>query len=603
MSLPMTRPPESLFTSNKLWSGVAEALRPPPLEPLSTWLEANLRLPQGLSAEGGPIRLWPTQRGIADALADPAIERVTLIKSARSGFTTLLTGLIAHHCVSDPAPILAVLPTESDCRDYIASDVEPIFAASPSLRGVLGEPGKSEAGRNLITHRMFDGGSLKIVASKAPRNLRRHTARILLVDEADACETGAEGSPVALAERRTLSFANRKIIVGSTPLDEDTSHVLRLWEQSDQRVFEVPCPECGAFTEIRWQHIEFDPLGFRCPHCEALIEEKHKLDMVIAGAWRITRPEVSDHAGFRLNALVSVLPNASWSKLVAEFLHAKDDADELRVFINTVLAEGWREAAEQTNEDDLSSRAERFDLDELPPEVLMLTCGVDVQQDRLVVVTCGWSKLGMCIVLDHREIWGAPSDNEPWVELDEHLKARFKHPRGGSLKIDAACIDAGSGEHFDVVCRFAHARLARRCFAIKGVAGFGRPAITRSRTKGRVLFIVGVDGIKSGILAKLSKPSAIRFSNTLQATFYEQLVSEKRVTRMSRGRVVVRLETIPGRENHSLDALTYATAAKAALRLDLDQREAEVASVTPPVPRAPAVVRSPFMEKGRSGLR
>ena len=116
------------------WSRAVDALRPPPVEPLSTWLEANLRLPHGLAAEGGPLRLWPTQSGIADALADPDLERVTLVKSARSGFTTLLTGLIGHHVVNDPAPVLCVLPTESDCRDYIASDVGPIFAASPSLR-------------------------------------------------------------------------------------------------------------------------------------------------------------------------------------------------------------------------------------------------------------------------------------------------------------------------------------------------------------------------------------------------------------------------------------------------------------------------------------
>jgi hypothetical protein len=51
------------------WSRAVETLRPPPVEPLSTWLEANLRLPHGLAAESGPIRLWPTQRGIADALA------------------------------------------------------------------------------------------------------------------------------------------------------------------------------------------------------------------------------------------------------------------------------------------------------------------------------------------------------------------------------------------------------------------------------------------------------------------------------------------------------------------------------------------------------
>jgi phage terminase large subunit GpA-like protein len=587
------------------WSRVTDALRPPPLEPLSTWLEANLRLPQGLAAEGGPIRLWKTQQAIADTLADPEIERITLVKSARSGFTTLLTGLIAHHCVNDPAPVLAVLPTEMDCRDYVASDVEPIFAASPSLRGVLGEPGRTDAGRNTIVHRMGDGWSLKVVAAKAPRNLRRHAARILLVDEADACETSlAEGNPIALAEQRTLSFPNRKLIIGSTPIDADTSHVLRLYEQSDQRVFEVPCPECGAFTEIRWQHIEFDPLGFRCPHCENLVTERDKVAMIEAGAWRITKPEVKGHAGFRLNALVSPLANASWDKLVAKFLSVKDDADDLKVFVTTTLAEGWREAAEQTNEDELAARAEPFSLDAIPAEVLAITCGVDVQETRLEVSTIGWSKLGDVFVLDHRAIWGSPDDNATWVELDDHLKTRWQHPRGGSLKIDATCIDAGSGSHFDVVCRFSQPRLGKRVFAIKGVAGMGRAAIMRSRSKGRVFFIVGVDGIKSSILAKLAKPRAIRFSDTLEPIYFEQLVSEKRVTRMSRGRVVVRLETIPGRENHSLDALTYATAAKAALHcLDLDQREAEVASVVPPAPRAPTVVRSPFMEKGRHGLR
>lgn len=64
------------------------------------------------------------------------------------------------------------------------------------------------------------GGSLKIIAAKSPRNLRRHNVRILLMDEVDAMEAGVEGSPITLAERRTLSFANRKIILGSTPMED-----------------------------------------------------------------------------------------------------------------------------------------------------------------------------------------------------------------------------------------------------------------------------------------------------------------------------------------------------------------------------------------------
>jgi hypothetical protein len=44
----------------------------PPLRlPLSDWLEANVRLPEGLSAVPGPLRLWPWQKDIADAISNP----------------------------------------------------------------------------------------------------------------------------------------------------------------------------------------------------------------------------------------------------------------------------------------------------------------------------------------------------------------------------------------------------------------------------------------------------------------------------------------------------------------------------------------------------
>ena len=232
------------------------ALIPPPRLHLSQWIEREIVLPEGTSALPGRVRLWPYQREIADAISDPLIERVTLVKPVRVGFTTLLTGAIASFVANEPAPILCLLPTEADARDYVVSDIEPIFAASPALRGALSAD-VEEGERNTLLSRRFPGGSLKIVAAKAPRNLRRHTARVLIVDEADACEIGAEGNPIRLAERRTLSFANRKIIIGSTPLFEDTSHVLRSYADSDARVFEVPCPDCGGFTEILWQHIEW----------------------------------------------------------------------------------------------------------------------------------------------------------------------------------------------------------------------------------------------------------------------------------------------------------------------------------------------------------
>jgi phage terminase large subunit GpA-like protein len=296
-----------------------------------------------------------------------------------------------------------LLPTEADCRDFVCSDVETTFSASPALQSVLvdesrvgqrGRPLKGLQMRNTVLSRRFEAGSLKVVPARAPRNLRRHSARYLVFDECSAMENSLEGDVVALAEKRTLSFANRKIVLGSTPLHED-DHVCRSYEASDKRIFELPCPDCGAFSDL-WSAIEWPPgepqrAAWRCPHCAALVPHRDKARMLQAGRWRATAPDVKGHASFRLSALVSPLANASWGKLAAEFLKAKDDPETLQPFINCTLAEPWRQEGDEIDESSLASRAEAFGLDRIPKEVLSITAGVDVQGDSLNCVLAGWS--------------------------------------------------------------------------------------------------------------------------------------------------------------------------------------------------------------------
>ncbi len=583
---------------------------------LAAWIEANIELPQGLSAEPGRVKLWPWQREIAEAITDPTIERVTLVKPVRVGFTSLLTSAIAFHVVREPAPILVLMPTEADCRDYVVTDIEGTFDSSRALQGRLSTPkrGSDRINRNTLCHRLFAGGSLKVVAAKAPRNLRRHTARILLVDEADACEVSAEGNPLALAERRTLSFSNRKIIVGSTPKDEGTSHVMRCYGESDQRVFELPCPKCGTYTEIMWPHIEWPPdhpeqAAFRCPHCEVLIAETHKPAMVKRGRWRATRPEIKGHAGFRLNSLVSLMDNASWGRLAAEYETAKNSPDTLKPFVNTYLGQAWREATDDLDEAALAGRVEDFDLDRIPGEVLAVSAGADVQDDRIEVSILGHARDGAVFVLAHVTVWGSPLDDDTLAEVDRLLKQRWKHPHGGSLKVDAAVIDADDGGHFDGILRFCNARLGRRVLAGKGASGFARPAIQASKTKRGRLFVIGVDNIKAQIFARLARGRTIRFSHTLTETYFEQLAAERRIVRVVRGRPQARFELKPGmRRAEALDCMVYGLAAKAALSLSqaaFSQREDELhaSPTTPPPKPKQTVFHSRWMEEGSGQTR
>ena len=555
-------------------------------------------LPGDVSATPGRVKLWSYQRGIASAISDPEIERVTVQKSVRVGYSMLLTSAVASFVANEPSPILMLLPTESDARDFVVSDLEPTFTASPALAALLSGD-MDESGRNTLLSRRFPGGSLKIVAARAPRNLRRHNARILGIDEADGMDIGAEGDPITLAEKRTLSFANRKILLGSTPTHEETSRVCRAYAESDRRVFEVPCPECDDWHELQWADIHWpdgDPecAHHVCPDCGCVVEERLKATMVEAGRWRATRPEVRGHAGFRLSALISTLPNARWSILAREYLAAKDHPDRMQVFVNTVLGLPWRETADDVDPNTLAARAEPFGLAAIPAEVLVITAGIDVQHDRLEIAFLGHGR-DQTFVLGNAVVWGAWDAETTWAELDEALRTTWRHPLGGTIRVDAAAVDAGDGSTMDRVLAFVRPRYPRRVVAIKGASG-NRPAIKVSDSKGSKLWIVGVDGIKGQLANRLSRGSTIRFSADLEPRFYDELTSERLVLRYVRGMPVRAWERIPGRRAECLDAVVYALAVRGLVGANLDAREAEL-RLAPEPPRMPTVVRSRWMDR------
>lgn len=581
------------------------SLIPPPRLKLSEWIERHIELPQGVSAQPGPVRLWPFQREIADAIGDPHIERVTLLKPVRVGFTTLLTSAVAACVANDPAPTLYLLPTEADCRDYMVSDLEPVFSASPVVARALGAD-NDEGERNTILSRRFPGGSLKVVAAKAPRNLRRHNVRNLFIDEADGMEATSEGSPIILAERRTMSFPDRKIVIGSTPVHEDTSHVLRAWAESDQRVFEVPCPECDTPAELQWSEIQWpdgrpEEAAWCCPACGVVVPERHKPAMVARGAWRATRPEVRGHAGFRLNALVSLHANAAWGKLAVEFLTAKNDPTTLQTFVNTILAQGWRGEGEELSEGDLAARAEPWGLRQVPADVLAITAGCDVQHDRIEVTLVGWDREGVAYVLGHQVVWGPWAEPDVWEQLATLLKARWPHELGGQIGVDAAAVDAGDGVTMKAVTAFCAAQGRRRVVPIKGAAG-NRPLIERSQGKsksGARLWIVGADTGKTQVFAKLARGNSVRLSDELPAVWFEQVTAERVVLRYVRGQPVRRFERIPGSRAEALDCMVYALAARQLINPDWYQRrqELERPDFDGQESRAPAPVRISWLER------
>jgi phage terminase large subunit GpA-like protein len=581
----------------KLVTEVRATLRPPKKLSLSEWAEANFVLASGSSARPGRFRLWEFQKQILDVIGDSSTERIIVQKSTRVGLTKSLVAAICATAATDPCSIILLLPTDDDARGISVDEIEPAFDQSPALKGLLGT-GRTDGRNTLTVKTLAGGGSLKILAARSPRNLRRHDAKKLFVDEADGCEVTSEGDPISLATKRTMAHPDRKICIGSTPTMEATSVIHRLYLESDQRIFEIPCVHCGAFFELLWPHLVWpsdDPtnVAAACPHCGALIDEHHKTSMVAAGRWRATQPHVIGVAGFRINALISPLANARWPKLVDEFLRAKRSGPaELMVHVNTIEGRVWTESIDIVEPEGLQARVEPFGLakrGEFPKDVLVVCAGVDTQPDRFEVVLWGWSET-QAFALGHFVVWGSPNDVTTQNELDALLRTQWTHPNGWLIGIEAVAIDS-AGANTSSVYNFVEPRFYKKVYAIIGRGGPRRIWEFSKRKEHRTrLAVVGIDQVKTDLFQRLPLPAfneqkqptpgAVRFSHDLGEEFFDQIVGERRVVKYVRNRAVVEFRgRKAGQRVEVLDATVYCWAVRSTLRINFKERAARIGAV------------------------
>lgn len=571
------------------------AFRPPEKLTLSEWADRYAFLSAESSAEGGRWHTLPYQKGIMDAITDAKVEQVTVMKSARVGYSKILNHTIAFHIHQDPCPIMLVQPTIEDAQGYSKEEIAPMLRDTPCLKGLVSES-KAKDGANTILQKQFPGGTLSLVGANSPRGFRRVSRRVVLFDEVDGypASAGAEGDQIKLGIRRTEYYWNRTIVAGSTPTVKDFSRVERMFLQTDQRRYFVPCPDCGHMQYLKWPNIRWtdgDPstAGYCCESCGVIIPHSKKRWMVERGEWRATAPGNGKHVGFHIWAAYSYSPNATWPNLVEEFLDAKNDAEQLKTFVNTVLGETWEdEYASKIGATDLLERAasEQYQQYVPPAEVLALTIGCDVQDDRLSLSVWGWGREEEGWLIDRVKLYGSPSRPEVWKQLDEILQKPYLNEANEEMKVLCCAIDSG-GHHTQEVYQYSRERAAMGVIAIKGMSQKGKPPLGKASKvdvdykgkalkKGAQLFPVGVDTVKSLLFGRLkhNDPGAgyLHFFPTIGADYFEELTAEKQILRFRNGypeRVWVKKSQAP---NEALDEMNYAYAALHRLYQKMDRR-------------------------------
>lgn len=562
----------------RLFKKFPSFVAPPPDYKISEWADTNRVLSAEGSSESGKFKTdrAPYQREMMDAACDDDVETIVIMTSAQIGKTEIINNIVGYFIDYDPCPIMMVMPTEALAKTWSKKRLTPMLRDTPCLRGKVADS-KTRDGDNTILEKSFPGGYITMVGANSPVGLSSRPIRVVLADEVDRFpkSAGAEGDPLALAEKRTKTFWNRKKIFVSTPTDRGISRIEKEYEESTKETYQVPCPMCGKLQSFEWSRIKFKTVTMECRFCREDFEEHYWKRG--KGIWVAANPEKRKKRGFHLNALAS--PWERWENIIEEFKSAKGKGKEaLKTFINTYLGETWEDEAGDTLEHkQLFKRKEAYNA-ELPHGVLILTAGVDVQDNRLELEVVGWGKGKESWGIYYKSIYGDPKQKSVWERLDQYLLRTYEFTDGKKIPISCSCVD--SGYLPDEVYKYCKPREHKKIFAIKGKGSYDTPYISnhsRNNRVGAALFTIGVDNGKEILLSNLNvkrdeegmyPPGYCHFpldkvdgeSRGYNDKYFEGLCSEKRVITYRKGVATFKWVKVVKR-NEPWDLRNYASAA------------------------------------------
>lgn len=542
-----------------------------------------------------------------DAFTDPKVRHIVMVAASQVGKSEFLNNCIGYIIDEDPGSILFVHPTTIDAQEYSKLRIAPMLRDSPALRQKIAAP-KSRDSHNTILQKAYPGGILTMCGSTEAHALASKPIRYVFGDERDrwAMSAGNEGDPWDLAMARQTTFYNAKAVEVSTTTIKNASAIESAYYTGTMERWNSKCPNCGEYHEIRWSDIRFEheeiivahkktfkvgKVYYVCPGCGCISSEAQ---MKRAPAkWIAENPEAYAQGtrSFWLNAFVSQW--ASWESIVLKYLNAIGSTKKMQVVYNTCFGEPWEDRGDIEDEDSLLARREDYGKDdngepvELPQGVLVLTAGVDTQDDRMEYEIVGHGHFGETWGIEKGIVMGRPDDDSTWNKLDEMVFDRvLRFQNGVGLRVSMSFVDEGG--HFTQDVRLqCRARIGKKVFCIKGMPGQDKP-YTAPPKKQKIIvrqiavgtcwqYQIGVDSGKEIIMDNLrvqtpgAKYCHFPKRDDYGSAYFTGLLSETKVYDPNK-KQPWSWKKIPGHErNEPLDCRNYANAAFRALPKNLDE--------------------------------
>lgn len=635
---------------------VTEQLRPSERQGLIEWAEANRMVATG--SRKGPFRAdaVPVLRDVLAAYDDPSVREIVFQKPSQIGWTvSVLLNVLGYHIDQDPCPILVLFAKDGAAKKFCREKLDPTIESTPVLAERINT--KSRNPDNTMDFKGFLGGFIQLSGVNSPSNVKSTDARVICVEEPDDVghDVKGQGDAIALGKSRAKTFPNAKVLIGGTPTIEGFSAVADEMKISDKRRCQVPCPDCGAWQELRWENVEWtkdavvshavygthlpETARYRCEECGSLWSDHQKNTAIRQRRW-VATAEFTGVAGFDLSGageLYSTLAESRMSVLVKRYLEAKADKrvgkpEKMIEFVNGTLASVWRLKADAPEADALLERVESYPSWSCPSGGLMLVGSVDVQRGgeksgeaRLELLLRAYGRGMESWRVAHEVVLGNPLERATWDQLDTVLAQQVKNIAGGTLPLRALAVDSSDGMTSDAVYAYVRRNRHRGFMAVKGYSEQGRrqreiftppaPVDTAAGDKaskwGLKVYLVGTSKAKDQIHGRLkligAGPGRLHFDAGTTQDYLEQIVSEAKIPGPGG---ILRWTCKAGVRNEALDLEVMALHAAHKLRLHrLEDKEWDhierqlrqpdlIAEAQPtaaePTPARPSTAAKPF---------
>lgn len=409
--------------------------------------------------DGGRKSPWrnalsPCAVGIMDALDAPYIREVYVQAAPQTVKTQAIFNYLMKRIDQEPTSCMIVMPDENLARRFFRRRLIPSIKATPRTAEII-SPVMGDITRRSIS--FVNGMDISGAWAGSPAVLSSDAMEVVILDEMNKYPLPNNDEPNAfdMAKQRTNSFPyTYKIYGGSTPTGEHGLITEIIKKRADEvRHYFVKCPICGEEQRMIWENISWgdtrDPrkvireklARYNCKACGMSWDDDMRNRAVLAtmrNGWRcespIERPRV---VAFKLPSWYAL----SMSEAVSAFLDGQDDPEKLKTWVTQHCAEEWIEKAIKKSENAVLQRQSIYPALIVPPDVVALTCGIDVQKRGFWFVVRGWTEdlTSWLVQYGYMTTW---TDVETLIYSTDYRI----HNTQNTMKIWRAGIDTGGGE-------------------------------------------------------------------------------------------------------------------------------------------------------------